>query len=197
MALRCWLALRFPAGPLHTLCHQGCSGSASLQVTPGHHFLCRSSQIPIHEHGCNVHSLQNLKYMVRACSTRFIFNAASLSLGITRMETLSCGLLGNIPAFGQSLESGSPFAVRRENWNHIHRMYNLYFCFLCVSLQSEAEHQRNADAPVARYEPTANGAAQPFPRSCGLAAEVESQAGLSCSARFGDQLLGGSWLFFT
>lgn len=31
----------------HSACHQGCTGSASLQVTPGHHFLCRSSQILI------------------------------------------------------------------------------------------------------------------------------------------------------
>lgn len=65
-------------------------------------------------------------------------------------------------------------------------------------LQSEAEHQRNADGPMVRCEPTPDGAAQPFPRSYGLAAVVESPvgSGLACSARSGNQLLGGSWLLF-
>lgn len=56
---------------------------------------------------------------------------------------------------------------------------SLFLLLPCVSLQSEAEHQRNADAPMARNEPAPDGAAQPFPRSYGLAAVVGSQAGLS------------------
>lgn len=48
MALGWWLPLRFPGGLLHTLCAiRAALGSASLQMTPGHHFLCRSSQILI------------------------------------------------------------------------------------------------------------------------------------------------------
>lgn len=63
-------------------------------------------------------------------------------------------------------------------------------------LQSEAERQRNADGPMARWELTPDGAAQPFPRSYGLAAAAESPVGsaLAFSAKSGNQLLGGSWL---
>lgn len=76
--------------------------------------------------------------MIKACSTRFIFNPVTLFLGITCMETHCLGgFLGNIPAFGQNLEGWSPFAVRRENPNHIPRMYSLYFCFLRVCVSAE------------------------------------------------------------
>lgn len=39
------VTLEVPSGAFtHSACHQGCTASTSLQVTPGHSFLCRSSR---------------------------------------------------------------------------------------------------------------------------------------------------------
>lgn len=85
--------------------------------------------------------------MIRACSTRFIFSPVSLSLDITCMETHYHGaLLGSIPAFAQNL--GGCQEGKLEP--HPQDVQFLFLLLACVSLQSEAEHQRNADAPMAR-----------------------------------------------
>ena len=162
----------------YSACHQGCTGSASLQVTPGHHFLCRSRQILI----------MSMAIMLTACrASQAWWELALQVLQLIQSPRCSrshvwkhtCSLLGSTPAPRENLQGWAPFAVRRENPHHLPRMGSLFFRFLRVSVQSEAEHRRNADGPVARREPTPEGAAQPFPRSYGLAAVVKSPVGSS------------------
>lgn len=65
------------------------------------------------------------------------------------------GLLGNITCLWTELRGLIPICCQEGKPKpHPQDVQSLFLLLACVSLQKEAEHQRDADAPVARYEPT-------------------------------------------